>query len=570
MTARSRSAGILVVAVACAAGAFANRAALRAPLELDDVAQRAMIEGKLIPRRNPLNLYDFVAEDNRSALLDRGAIPWWSDPKLVTRFLRPLSSALVWLDYRLFGYESVGPHALSLLWWAAAVISACVFYRTVLEPHAALVATAVFALSPSFAIPLVWAANRNVIVTLTFGSLAMSLYARWRADRRPAQWVAVTAAFVATALSGEYALCLIGYLVAFEVCRVEAPRRRVTGTLPAVVPLAAYVIARAALGYGARASGLYRDPMASPVAFLEALPRVFTVMISASWLGVDVTSPMLESQLIRALVLLGAGAVLVISVRNAPGLSGANSRTGAWLACGSILSIVPLTPTEPSRRLLGVAALGVSGLASVLLSYGGRGCGSPARRRGVWVAVGAVTAVIHLVAAPLQTRRLSVEAVDETLKHLTRFTALPYDARGTDTTLVLRATDGLPVLSAPYLLRDEAPQRWRVLSHTFEQTKAIRLSPSSIEVTQDRVPLFPIGPTGIVRTTPFAVGDVTRIAGMSATVLRVDPRGSPLAVRYDFDRDLDNPGVAWISEGRAGFADVDPHPPVGFGVELAP
>jgi hypothetical protein len=110
-------------------------------------------------------------------------------------------------------------------------------------------------------------------------------------------------------------------------------------------------------------------------------------------------------------------------------------------------------------------------------------------------------------------------------------------------------------------------QQLRSQSHPLCRTMS-RISPRSIEVTQDSVPLFPIGRYGIVRTIPFKVGDVTRIAGLQATVLRVDQWGSPLAMRYDFDRDLDGSGVAWIAEHRSGFVDVVP-PPVGFGVQLA-
>jgi hypothetical protein len=88
MTIRAWTVGVVLLG-ALAAGTVLNRAALRAPLEIDDVGQRAMIEGKLTPKRGPFNLYDFVADDNRGALLERGVIPWWSDPHLVTRFLRP-------------------------------------------------------------------------------------------------------------------------------------------------------------------------------------------------------------------------------------------------------------------------------------------------------------------------------------------------------------------------------------------------------------------------------------------------------------------------------------------------
>ncbi len=570
MTLRPRTATILVVVGSLAAGAIANRAALRAPLEMDDVAQRAMIEGKLTPTRGPFNLYDFVADDNRAELLDRGIIPWWSDPNLITRFLRPLPSVLVWLDHRFFGYGAFGPHAVSLLWWAAAVMAAYVLYRTALGTGTALVATAVFALSPALAIPLVWAANRNVIVTLTFGALGLALYAHWRADRRPVQGVATAAAIVATTLTGEYALCFIGYLIAFELCRrAESPLRRLIGALPAVVPLAGYVVVRAALGYGARASGFYRDPVTAGGAFVEALPRVLSVLIAASWLGVDVISPWLAFRAFRATLVLGAGVLAVCSVGTAQRRrSVVDPGGGAWLACGSVLALLPLAATEPSQRLLGVSAIGVSAVVSVLLANGIRRIGSPLRQAAL-IGVAAAAAFIHLAAAPFQTRRLSLETVEDMIENLARFDTVPRDARSIDTTLVLRASGGLPVLSAPYLLREESPRHWRVLSHTFEQTTAVRISARSIEVTNDSVPLFPIGRNGIVRATPFSVGNVTQIAGMRATVLRVDEMGSPLAVRYEFDRDLDSSELAWISEGRAGFVDVVP-PPVGFGVRLAP
>lgn len=570
MTIRPRTASILVVLGALVGGAIANRAALYAPLEMDDVAQRAMIEGKLTPRRGPFNLYDFVADDNRAALLDRGTIPWWSNPNIITRFLRPVPSVLIWVDHRLFGWGATGPHVLSFLWWVAAVMAAHLLYRTTLGRAAALGATAIFAFSPALAIPLVWAANRNILVTVTFGAIALVLYVRWRDGRRPVQGAATAGAFIATALTGEYALCIVGYLIAFEMCRrAEPPLRRLIGALPSVGPLVVYVGVRAALGYGAKASGFYRDPITAAGAFAENFQRVLSVLVGASWLGVDVSSPWFSSEAFATVLILGAGVLVAASVWCAQrGHSGGDYAAGTWLACGSVLALLPLTVTEPSQRLLGVTALGVSGSVAVLLVDG-------VRRRGlslprvVLMGGAAVAGAIHLATAPFHTRGLSLETVEDMIEHLARFDTVPRDARSIDTTVVLRASGGLPVLSAPYLLRGEAPQRWRVLSHTFEQTTAVRVSARRIDVTLDSVPLFPIGRNGIVRTVPFKAGDVTEIAGLRATVLRVDQSGSPMAVRYDFDRDLDDPGVAWIAEGRSGFVSIIP-PPVGFGVRLAP
>ena len=185
------------------------------------------------------------------------------------------------------------------------------------------------------------------------------------------------------------------------------------------------------------------------------------------------------------------------------------------------------------------------------------------------VGVAALAGFIHLLVAPFQTRRISVDEVEDQSQSLARFTTVPQRARSADTALVVRATQGLTALSAPFVLREDAPKHWLVLSHTFEETAAIRTSASSVDVVQETTALFPLGPTGLVRTAPFRAGDVVQTAALRATVLRVDEAGRPLAVRYEFNRDLDGSDVAWISEGRSGFSDVIP-PPVGIGVRLAP
>lgn len=549
-----------------------NRAALRGPLVLDDFAQRAMIEGTLTPRRGPFNLYDFVSDDNRAALLDRGAIPWWSDPHLVVRFLRPLSSVLVWVDHRLFGYDAFAPHVLSLLWWVAAVLAAHALYRTALGEQPALVAAAVFALSPTLAIPLVWLANRNTLLTLTFGASALACYVRWRRDRRRAAGLAAAAAFGASALTGEYALCLAGYLAAFEIYHRDEPwRRRLTGALPAAAPLLLYAIAHAALGYRTIASGFYRDPIADPSAYLLALPREISMLLGLTLLEVDETSSWLASPSFPSVALLG-GAILVLGSlwtlrrrRLGAGWGGA-----AWFAFGSVLALLPLAATVPSRRILGIAALGMSGAVGFLIDKGARKLKWPLRLGALAnVPVVAMLGYVHLIFAPLETRRLSLTAVEAESQSLAQFTTVQRGERLAGTTLVLRAKYPPTVLWTPFLLRADAPKHWWVLSQTFEQMAAIRISPSSIDVVGEENPLFPVGPGDIFRTIPFNAGDVVEILGLRATVLRVDENGRPKAVHYDLDRDLDGPDVAWISEGRTGFGAVVP-PPVGIGVRLAP
>ncbi len=548
-----------------------NRAALRGPLVLDDFAQRAMIERTLTPGRGPFNLYDFVSGDNRADLLARGAIPWWSDPHLVIRFLRPLPSALVWLDHRLFGYGAFAPHLISFLWWVGAVLAAYALYRIAAGPRAALVAVVLFALSPTLAIPLVWLANRDTLLTLTFGALALTFYVRWRRDRRWRLGFAAAAAFGACALTGEYFLCLAGYIVAFELCHPkESYGRRLTGALPAAVPLLLYALTHVALGYGTTGCGFYRDPITDPGGYLRALPRVLSVLLASAWLGVDETSSWVGSHPFPTILILG-GAVLVLGTTwNARRDAALHNSGGAWLASGSVLALLPLTATEPSRRILGVAALGVSGALGVLLEKWARGFKRPLRP---WALVGvaavAMIGYLHLIAAPLETRRLSIQAVQEEIRSVAAFSMVRRPNSPVETTLILRAKYPPTVLWTPFLLRGDAPNHWWVLSQTFEQTVAIRTSPSSIEVREEEGPLFPLGPTDFFRTIPFKIGDVVEVPGLRATVQRVDEAGRPLAMRYEFNRNLDSADVAWISEGRSGFSEVVP-PAVGIGVRLAP
>lgn len=569
MTRRPWLAAVLLMGT-LAAGAALNRAAVHATLSMDDFAQRAMIEGTLTPRRGPFNLYDFIADDNRSALLDRGVIPWWSEPNLIIRFLRPLPSLLIWVDHWLFGNESFGPHLLSFLWWAAAVFSARVLYRTAVGDRAGWIATVVFALSPTLAVPLVWLANRSILLTLTFGPLALALYVRWRNERRRAMGFLTAGAFAAAALTGEYALCLVGYLIAFELCRRdEAVRSRVIGALPAIGPLLVYAVVHAVLGYGSAGSGFYRDPTTNFAFFLQILPQTVAALFASAWLNADVKAPWLAFVAVRAALLAAAGVLVVGTAWTVRRKRVPSFPVGAaWLACGSVLGLFPLAATEPTRRVLGIAVLGMAAAVGVLLDRGIRRIRWPLTPS-LLLGVAVLATIIHVVVAPPQTRGISVAEVEDDIRSLARFTTVPQRARSTDTVLVVRANNGLTALSAPFVLRDSAPKHWLVLSHTFEQTAAIRTSPSSLQVVQDKTPLFPLGPMGLIRTSPFREGDVVQTAALRATVLKVDEAGRPLAVQYEFNKDLDGPDVAWISEGRSGFSEVIP-PPVGIGVRLAP
>ena len=137
----------LPTALVLLAGAILFLPAIRTPRFLDDYFQTSMIEGTYPAPRSPFDLYDFVGDADRALLLDRGLLPWWSHPQLKVRFLRPLSSALLYADHRVFGDHPLLSHLHSFAWWAAAVLAAGALYRRTLTSRAAVVAT-------SFCIPV--------------------------------------------------------------------------------------------------------------------------------------------------------------------------------------------------------------------------------------------------------------------------------------------------------------------------------------------------------------------------------------------------------------------------------
>ena len=351
-------------------GAILFSPAVLTPLFLDDHLQAAMVEGTFPAPRSPLNLYDFVNDGDRVALVERGLLPWWSHPQLKIRFFRPLSSALLWLDHRVFSHDPLPMHLHSLVWWAAAVLALRALYKQLLSPRITLMATAIFALAPCHALPLAWLANRETLVSLTFGALALAAQARWRDDRRPRDGLRAAALFAVALLGGgEYALCFGGYVLAMDVVRRESVPRRVAGWMPFLVPAVAYLAVRGALGYGTAGSGFYTDPLRDTGAFLSGAPWRGVALLATGWLTLDAEAWRVGiSRWLLAGLVLATAAGLVVPIRRALASLPPPSRAAVtWFLLGSVLALIPTLAVVPARRLLGVSMLGIAVVVAVLI-----------------------------------------------------------------------------------------------------------------------------------------------------------------------------------------------------------
>jgi hypothetical protein len=553
---------------------------LEAPLALDDFAQRAMIEGHLTFRHGLLNLYDYISDANRAVLLDRGAIPWWTDPRLVIRFLRPAASALVWLDYTFFRYHALGPHLHSLLWWGAAVFGVRTLLLGLMKPRPALLGAAVFALAPCHAVPIVWLANRPELVSVALGTWALAFYSRWRESRAVQDGAWTLALWTATFLTGEYAFCFVGYALAIELSRRNDDlMARLRGLAPFAIPGLIYGVVHLALRYGTQASGFYRSPLDGFDAYVRGAPRAISVLLGSGWFGLDDMAWAAKPASSTILLGLGIAAVLVIPFAHLrKRLEGAERDRATWLLIGSVLALGPVLAAEPSSRLLGAAMVGISGICGLLFDVA-----IPARKRKrrrrtaiaqetVPVAVTSLVALAlvyaHFVAGPIDGRRVAQMATQAELAFMPRVEWLASHLdHGKSTVALLRAESPPLVLWAPFMLRDAAPERWRVLSQTPGPVTVIRTGPRMVTLMSGGPPLFPVGPSDFFRVGSLIQDQVVDLPGMQATVLEVDAQGLPRRVQFAFEHDIDD--VQWLVESGDGLREVKlPEP--SFAMRLDP
>jgi hypothetical protein len=549
---------------------------LWAPLMLDDHAQRAMVEGRYpLYSGSPFDLYDFISDANRAELLERGIIPWWTQPGLVVRFFRPLSSALVWLDHLLLGRAAIAQHAHSLLWWALGSFAVHALLRRSLPRRAALIGTAIFALAPCHAVPIVWIANREVLLSTALGALALIVYSRWREEGRWRDALLALFLFAVAMSAGEYTLCFGGYVLAIEcVRRRDGVVRRVLSLACFALPAIAYFAAHRLLAYGAHGSGFYRDPLHDFGAYASGAPRRLAVLLGVAWLGLDDTTWSTASLwLVGALVASAALALAIPLARTIRGLDAEARPRARWLLLGSFLSLPPVLAVEPFARVLPIAMIGVSALVALVVD---RAWFPPAPdpRRGVAELAGLVAMWLgfaHIVRAPLDTW-LAIRAASASASEFAAKMESVRDRAGQHSTVVVvRAGSGLATLFAPLMLGEATPERWRVLSVGAGRALLLRTGERSLELVASPLPLFPMGPRDLFRDFDGSLkaGDQVELGGMRAKVLQLDDQSMPRRLRFDFDTDLESPSILWLVEGLSGFREQK-LPRTGYGEPIVP
>ncbi len=562
----SRRRYAIVVLALAVIGCAAHWPALRSGLIADDYLQRSMLDGSYPVHRSPLDLFSFVdaSRGELAPLENAGTLPWWVHPRLELRLLRPLSSLLITLDARVLRLSPYPQHLHSLVWWLALLLVLAAFLRDRAPPAVALGAVAVFAFDPASTTAVGWIASRCVVVCAVFGLLALWAHIAWRERGwRPGPYLAA-AAFALSLAGGEYALGMFGYLLAYELAAGRGGvKRRLGSLLPVALPLAAYLALHVALGYGARGSSTYIDPLHRPLVFASAALARLPVLLVGQLLNVELAISTHAWQLPALLVLLLLVAVLALAPGALRRLEPGPRKSVLFLLLGSALSMLPAVATVPLPRLLLIPALGGSVFIAVLIVDAARRLreAGALRRPGVWfgslVALGLFGS--HVLGALGTTYAASQNwsAAQQRAQHL--YLAAPLDDRtlAKQTVVLVNSFEIATLIYPPYVRHlhgSPMPRAWRALATTWQPVTLHRTASDTLELDAKQGALLTRSTVDVLRAAdlPLRAGQHFHVRGMDVTVLAMDGWG-PSRVRYRFDGDLDASRFVFLTMSPAGL-----------------
>lgn len=554
-------------------------------LGADDYLQRSRLlaEPAIYPVRGVLlDLFSFFpgAGQGNEVLAASGYLPWWADPDVRIVFFRPLSALTHLLDYRLWPDLLPAHHAQSLLWYGLGVWLVAHLYRQLLGPGAtAGLAALLFAAEDAHATPVGWLANRNALIALVFGALAVQAHLRWRAAARGGGgWLAAALAATATGLlAGEATLGPLAYVVAWEVCAppladatgTPRPRPSLPGRILALLPYGALVVAwrtaYGALGFGVHGSGLYTDPGSDPVGFLLACLERGPVMLLAQWTQAPIDAWVIltrEGQL--GLTAAGIVATALVGVLVAPVVRA--RPLARFFVVGSLLALLPTCAAFPMDRQLVSVGIGALGLLALLADHHGFFQVRPEDRRAVprWLTAKLLVflhAGVVLVYTPF--RAANIPHVFSVFSHIAE--EAPRDAALADQALVFVNGIDLLTMCVPMgrFAEGPVPRRIALLTSLLDGATVERPDDRTLVVSPDGG--FLENPTDRFARSlarPFTVGETIVREDFTATVDALGPHGRPTRVTFRFTEPLETPHLRWVWWKDRALQPY-PLPPVG-------
>jgi hypothetical protein len=492
-----------------------------------------------------------------------GNVPWWTDEHPHARYLRPLSSLSLWLDFA-HGAPPWWMHLENCAIYAAIVWLAAAIYRQLGLSGAGLGWAALFfGLDIAFSAPVGWIAARNTLLATCFGFACILLHDRARRSTRPGLLALACLCFALSLLSAELGLCTFGYVVAHALAVDRAPAlRRVLALSPYAALVGLYLAFYIGAGYGMSSNGASPDVMGAPGAAL--LTWIASVPV---WLATTATLPVAGIPMFvpgaRLPIVVGSVVILALLL---PLLAAyyREQPSARVLAAGALLSLMPLATTLPQERLRFFVALGVYGLLGpwVVREFDTHARARRFAARAVWCIHGVLLPLFFvpsLFAIGLGFAGGGANELDRVLPRA----AAPI-------TIVLNP----PTFYGPLFqaaMRSYRGERRPPVFMLYAGTQSLEVERHDDRTLELHVAhswcATPFECFRNLTRWPFRAGERIALAHLTVEVREVDARGAPTRARFTFDRTLDDPGLAFHYWNKSDFASWTP-PPVGSRLQL--
>lgn len=531
--------------------------------------RQAVIEG--LGTRSPIDFFTFttgVVSANH-AMMDQGILlPWWTDPRHLNAFFRPLSSLSHWADFSWWPQSPLLMHAHSIAWYAALLLVVAWLYRGLSSaPWLCGLAFLLFAVDDAHGATLGWLANRNAIIAATFAFLGLGFHHKSRSQGwRAGAYLGPFSVAVAL-LAGESALAAFVYLFAYALCiergSYVARFRSLWGY--ALVGIAWFCVYRTG-PFGSIGSGAYHDPVREPVAFIKALSYNLPVLLAAQF-----TVPIADMafwalpEIRIAIFAFSVLALWVICQVAWPLLR--RDRISRFWATSTLLAGVPIAASLPGERLLLLMGVGASALMAQIIAslYEEHRSGSSFN---LWrTAILNVLVQLHLVLAPvlLPIRSHSMDLLGALINRANR--TVPASEAIRDKTVV--------IINTPFDAMVSYLQVMREYSHQSRPAHLYWLSTasSSLEVTRVAHRTLRITPRkGFVYSPPerhyrsdftsLFKGSQVRLSEMQVTIVETGSDGRPHTADFTFESPLESDRYRFLYWSKGEFRPFA-IPPIG-------
>jgi len=310
---------------------------------------------------------------------------WWFEGQGVTPFWRPLPSLLIEGSVRFFGERAFPLHLLSVV--VHGLVGGTLFLlvrRLTDRPFVALLAGLFFLSCEDHTMGVGFIAMVTDLLCVLFVNLALLGHAVWLEKRRAWALLASLAALVPALLSKESAVVAplaMALMTLFmpsgrdaQLPTASVLSLRVVGTgflrewlswIPALAILVAYLALYKLIGFGGFTSGLYVDPFSNPGRYVAHLVVHLPVMWLATLSPVPPSLTMFWPAAILPLAIAGAVAFVVWV---AALWSMRKSALVAWAMCLYIIALLPQMATDAGERGLYFPMIGSSILLALLLT----------------------------------------------------------------------------------------------------------------------------------------------------------------------------------------------------------